>query len=86
MVTDKRWLELLNIRFRRELNGKLRIMSKLDMQKQGIQSPDVADALMLSFYFQGQSLVPTEAFTFRPNLQETKKTFSTAFTHKRSWS
>ena len=87
LITDKRWLELLNIRFRRELNGKLRIMSKLDMQKQGIVSPDVADALMLTFYFKGKDLVPTEATTFKPSLNETR-TFSTqpVITHKRSWS
>jgi len=85
LVTDKRWSELLDIRFRRELNGKLRIMSKLDMQKQGIASPDVADALMLSFYFKGRGAMPMEATTFYPELTETK-TYSTqpAFTHRPS--
>ena len=84
LITDKRWSELLDIRFRRELNGKLRIMSKLDMSKAGIASPDVADALMLTFYFKGQGAMPTEAFTYRPSLIETQKTFSTAFTHRPS--
>jgi phage terminase large subunit len=44
------WKQLLQIKYRRELNGKLKIMSKDEMRKQGIESPDVADALMLTFY------------------------------------
>ena len=43
------WKQLLSIRYRRELNGKLRIMSKRDMKKAGFSSPDIADALMLTF-------------------------------------
>jgi hypothetical protein len=41
--------ELLNIKYRAELSGKLKIMSKLEMKKNGIDSPDVADAFMLTF-------------------------------------
>jgi hypothetical protein len=44
------WKQLLQIKYRRELSGKLKIMSKDDMRKQGIESPDDADALMLTFY------------------------------------
>src|SRR5262249_16946047 len=49
LVEDKGWEELLTIRYRAELNGKLRIMSKKDMRDEGYKSPNVADALMLTF-------------------------------------
>lgn len=49
LVADKGWEELLTIRYRAELNGKLRIMSKKDMRSEGYRSPNVADALMLTF-------------------------------------
>jgi hypothetical protein len=49
LINDERWEELLAIRYRSELNGKLRIMSKKDMRKMGIKSPNYADALMLTF-------------------------------------
>ena len=41
--------ELLTIKFKRNLQGKIQIMSKLEMQKQGIPSPNKADAFMLTF-------------------------------------
>lgn len=49
LVIHKAWEELLTIRYRAELNGKLRIMDKLTMKKEGYGSPDYADALMLTF-------------------------------------
>lgn len=49
LVEGKGWEELLTIRYRAELNGKLRIMSKKDMRSEGYSSPNVADALMLTF-------------------------------------
>lgn len=49
LVADKGWEELLTIRYRAELNGKLRIMSKKDMRSEGYRSPNIADALMLTF-------------------------------------
>ena len=49
LVDNKGWDELLTIRYRRELNNKLKIMSKIDMKKEGYPSPDYADALMLTF-------------------------------------
>lgn len=56
LVTNEGWQELLTIRYRRELSGKLKIMSKLDMRKEGIRSPNKADALMLTFADGGISL------------------------------
>lgn len=49
LVYDKRWEELTNLRYRRELSGKMKIMSKMDMKKEGYKSPNFADALMLTF-------------------------------------
>jgi len=48
------WYQLLGIRYRRRLEGmkgKMQIMPKEEMFKKGIQSPDVADALALTFRY-----------------------------------
>lgn len=52
LVRNERWLQLLNIRYRRELSGKIKLMSKQEMRKEGIKSPDAYDALALTFYRQ----------------------------------
>lgn len=57
LVTDTAWNELLAIRYRSELNGKLRIMGKSDMRRMGIKSPNYADALMLTFVRREVSMV-----------------------------
>lgn len=49
LVKDKRWAQLLNIRYRYNESGKLQIMSKERMRKEGIPSPDFADAWFLTF-------------------------------------
>lgn len=49
LVQDSRWRELLGIKFKRNIAGKIQIMSKDEMRKQGIPSPNFADALMLTF-------------------------------------
>jgi hypothetical protein len=41
--------ELLDIRFKRNLRGKIIIKSKLEMRNDGVASPNFADALMLTF-------------------------------------
>ena len=43
------FLELLDIKYKVRSNGKVQIIDKLTLRKQGIPSPDVADALMLTF-------------------------------------
>jgi len=44
------WLaQLTKIKYKPDSKGRLRIMSKDDMRSQGIDSPDVADAAMLTF-------------------------------------
>lgn len=49
LFTNENWKELLTIRYRRELSGKLSIMPKKEMRKRGYKSPDHADALMLTY-------------------------------------
>lgn len=41
--------ELLSIRFTRDLSNRIKIMSKREMKKLGISSPNKADAFMLTF-------------------------------------
>lgn len=43
------WIELTELRFKKDFNGKIKMESKLDMRKRGLHSPDVADALALTF-------------------------------------
>lgn len=54
LFNHKDWEELLTIRYRRELSGKLKIMSKEDMRKAGYRSPNSADALMLTFFHESE--------------------------------
>lgn len=49
LVNHEGWSELLSIKYRRDLSGRIQIMSKKDMRKEGINSPNVADALMMTF-------------------------------------
>ena len=49
LAQDERWQELLMIRYKRNMSGKIQIMSKEEMRKAGFHSPDFADALMLTF-------------------------------------
>ena len=47
---DERWYQLCDIKYRaRESDGRMEIMSKQDMRKMGISSPDIAEAFMLTF-------------------------------------
>ena len=43
------WKDLLTIYYKRNLRGKIQIMSKDEMSKKGWESPDVADGLSLTF-------------------------------------
>jgi hypothetical protein len=49
LLRDPRWYQLLNIKYKEDNKRRLRIMSKEDMLKQGIVSPDAFDALALTF-------------------------------------
>ena len=46
---DDDWYQLCKIKYKPDSKGRLRIMSKDEMRMQGIDSPDVADAGMLTF-------------------------------------
>jgi len=50
LVKNTNWNELLDIKYRAEINRKIKIMSKDEMRRQGIMSPNFADALALTFY------------------------------------
>ena len=43
------WIELLEIKYKADSRGAIQIMGKDEMRRNGIESPDVADALMLTF-------------------------------------
>lgn len=46
---DEWLLQLPKIKYKPDSKGRLRVMSKDEMRGQGVDSPDVADALMLTF-------------------------------------
>lgn len=50
---DPVWYELAKIPYRADVKGRIQIMPKKDMRKKGIPSPNVADALSLTFYDRG---------------------------------
>lgn len=67
LYAHKGWDELLSLRYKRELSGKLQIMGKVEMKREGLKSPDHADALMLTFYEEDASPPPPKpAFSYRP--------------------
>jgi hypothetical protein len=49
LVKNSGWSELKEIKYRAELNRKLKIMGKDEMRTKGIMSPNTADALSLCF-------------------------------------
>lgn len=50
LLRDDDWLQLAEIRYKiADSSGRIKIMSKEDMLKEGIDSPDVADSLSLTF-------------------------------------
>lgn len=61
LVKDEDWYQLTNVKYKiDEVRGKLKIMSKEEMLKNGVDSPDVADALSLTF---AHNVVVTETPT-----------------------
>ena len=49
-MNNKAWEEeLLKIKYRRDLDGRIQIMPKAEMKKKMGKSPDSCDALMLTF-------------------------------------
>lgn len=66
-------LQLSKVKYKPDSKGRLRIMSKDEMRAQGIESPDVADSLMLTFVRQGTS----ESFARKKALAAKKKKMRT---------
>lgn len=73
---DDRWLQLANIFYKTESSGKVQIMSKIEMRERGIDSPDVADAIALTFYdpvTSATSMTQEDKFFAKKMLQNQKK-------------
>lgn len=49
LMPHEDWLQLTQIRYRKNANGMTVIEPKEEMRKRGVESPDVADALALTF-------------------------------------
>jgi hypothetical protein len=50
LIKNDKWNELLDIKYKvKDSSGKMQIMSKDEMRKYGIESPDVADAFSMCF-------------------------------------
>ena len=59
-IRDDRWKELLYIRYRNNLGGRLQIMPKGDMKKKLGKSPDVPDALSMTFIAPAKQFINRE--------------------------
>lgn len=49
LLRDEDWIQLTYIKYKIDSGGKIKIMSKEEMMAEGIDSPDVADGLALTF-------------------------------------
>lgn len=70
LPNDDDFYELANVKYKFNSKGQLQLESKDDMKKRGLSSPDVADALMLTFgsknvVFVPQQSAPPETYDFR---------------------
>lgn len=60
---SQEWDDMLTIRYRKNPAGKTQIESKEDMRKRGHHSPDVTDALILTFSNKAVYKIPKEVYT-----------------------
>ena len=60
IVRDERWKEVLNIKYRRTNNGKIQIMSKVEMKKLRIPSPNFFDGASYCFVGEDASVEANE--------------------------
>lgn len=68
LVSNDAWDQLLGIRYRSNLKGQLQIMPKDQMKKDyGLASPDVADALSLTFWEEEKATNETDYRTAAMN-------------------
>ena len=61
LPNDDDFYELANIKYKFNSKGQLQIESKEDMKRRGLESPDVADALMLTFASKGLIEMPKQS-------------------------
>lgn len=63
---DDDWYELANIKYKFNSKSQLQLESKEDMKKRGLNSPDVADALALTFAGQKRFVAPLPTQPVKP--------------------
>lgn len=63
---DDDFYELTTIKYKFNSKGQLQIESKDDMKKRGLESPDVADALMLTFHHRNSVYIPQASAPLKP--------------------
>lgn len=67
---DELVTELSNRKYAKDMRGKIKIESKLDMKKRGVRSPNKADALALTYFMQDESYDSEEARRARDQYDE----------------
>lgn len=82
---DDRWYQLAKLKYTNASNGSIKLMSKKEMLKRGIPSPDVADALCMTFFSTNVQprLTDEDRFFYRKMREENqknKKRYSKGFT------
>jgi hypothetical protein len=72
---DNRWYELAKIKYKSTEKGAIQIMSKVLMRANGIPSPNIADALSLTFYDSetGIKMTDEEKFFYKKMLKNKMK-------------
>ena len=71
---DERWYQLATIKYTTTSKGQIQIKPKKDMKKEdGVESPDVADSLSMTFYDPASSLKMTEEDKFFARKMRDKK-------------
>lgn len=74
-IKHKNWGELLTIRERPNIRGKVQIMPKLEMKKEGYKSPNTADAWMLTFVDE-DNYYPSEQYQPPQSPQDEHRVFN----------
>lgn len=78
---DSAWYQLAKIKYKANEKGAIQIMGKKDMRLLGIPSPDVADALSLTFYEAPTFIKMSEDEKFfLKKMQKSKKPRSAGYT------
>lgn len=75
LFPDERWYQLTNVKYRAaERTGRMQIMSKEEMRRRQIPSPDCAEALMLTFTDKIKVFAPSyEDKFFREKMRKQKE-------------